>query len=1478
MHTLLKRLVPLLLIPALVWGDFGVQNSDFGFKSTITNPQSEISFTSEAVVEPVTNFIFTPFKRAKAFVFESARAFWSYGDIDIPTEGPQILLTAALGTVLALTLALTGYTRASLGVAVAILSLLIIDHFSGTYSSDMATPDGLVVRSTKMDIPGDRYAMLQDVRIDSMGRPGDYPSGSYTGPDDKRKPLAFRSRAGKKPKKVSGDRLYSGDIWREERYANQLAPWLTKGLTASEIRRTAHALVVMTAVHFAVRDTLFPPADAQKIVYYQDFDIDALAARLVDNKERYNQLRDSENRPLAPDQNEELLFEHLIPADHVQLMLRDDWPVSAIIAYFRRDRPLFYQALIQGLTFRLPIADYFLRLGLFDQDKTARDRSRFSAEKWTDAQRVAQRLQKEAGLSEKDAWRQYLNPEIAAEEWLEAALADAPGVQKVLFKDQTVEWTAHYLMTSSFDALLHDAHEHRREPENLYPHLFAYRRRNGMRIEKSHRSVPASSIPRDWPVPGFDPAQGTLMDYYRGIWGKALQHPRVEEGDQNIAQVDVISPHQAMLDLSRQLQTAYARSPQEAREVAESALRPPHGEILLQKTIRPMEDNGGIAEDQTSLRELVWTILLEHSFGGADKIITRDKKSLPNHFVEVQALGHIVVTGQFATTRCLIRAEDFGGFGDPSGKFRLELLNGVPIRIWLENASASYDYLMIRDGDTGQITGWYYKHVEGGKKLQGRHLVMEADTDGNGELSAGGERPTLIPDHTYQTVARLGPAHRYERVAVELEGNVPRQYVSLQSPVGDRLALVVDTEANSRPVRSFPRKLAIEEIDALQPRHHVENLLVTGPGLTLGGETWFPISEDNKDHRIDITKIAKSVDGRTLVLEARDQATDRTFPPRPLHRIFTVPPNAAADSFQKAGLLHVYDVFCAPARLTDKKGTRAENYVAEATLSEKAGTLEFFGVGGHFVEFPGAEVEVRVVNGEKRYVKFKYDQYGHPILTSEGRPVIMDLQNKDLYWNWPEFMDPTWFTELKKSRDEIVQLQERQAKGDKIGKLNEKILGIVAGIKPMIQRHSASRLVPPLFLGSYQDIGPLAGNAETRMKAIPALLTHINGVIASVEKILDSDETPIRSSTGDFVKRPSETKYINHPTTVYEALQKGFRHVWPQDDGYVPAPGYRVRRRLESGGPPLLISLDARLSRGDTLILDHRISTPDQPEAETESVPEPGPPAPASAAPPVESIPAPAPTADRLQPTSSPETALQNAPMLPAIVPAPSEITARLVKDVTVQYQGRTYTLDGPPSLTDMYGSPMYRVSARPSGLSSSITLFVSDLTKLVLVSKPIGMIDSRNVQGSAAFNYEQAKANRDPIGMRKALVEQAPRDEAYLFEPIVQAIHAAMATGQVLNPDALMKMIKGDIQKSWELFRTAHFGDGTRQLLVDGTWVSFEQAVERLRDLHQFVAGFMAHRAFYAGSQATLETIRAFGIEGHSFKNAVQHAVLEAA
>jgi len=414
------------------------------------------------------------------------------------------------------------------------------------------------------------------------------------------------------------------------------------------------------------------------------------------------------------------------------------------------------------------------------------------------------------------------------------------------------------------------------------------------------------------------------------------------------------------------------------------------GIIKLEKALKP-ESKGGIKKDQTELRQYIWNKLLENSFKH-EKIKRIEQIHLPTRGIQeyIKGLGHIILKGRLPPKGKLYIGKMLGRFKNYGGSdYELEINHGIPVRIlFLKDLSVKI-FFPIVDNKTSEMLGFHTGKIKKDKFSKLEDATVYLELDDNGVLSIGGPK-SGIESQMFSKDSRQAMFYNHpnERGKIIVKEGIIHRFISLETNFNVEFALVWN-KTQEKYTTGF-LVLSEEKLNQMGPDHEIHEFLVTREDgyVSLGGKCWMNVGFGKKVQIIDIQNPSGK---KAFIVGAEVVENGKVVETKRLSLIYEVPPKSLPESFERGPLFNVFGNRV-PSTLNNEDGSKLNSYILSGIRTYNAGYLTLSDYRGKFSLYPNASVEVKVIAGEKKFIRFIKDEKGDPILDVQGKPLIVDLK------------------------------------------------------------------------------------------------------------------------------------------------------------------------------------------------------------------------------------------------------------------------------------------------------------------------------------------------------------------------------------------------------------------------------------------------------------------------------------------------------
>ncbi|OGX44807.1 MAG: hypothetical protein A2216_04915 [Omnitrophica WOR_2 bacterium RIFOXYA2_FULL_45_12] len=411
--------------------------------------------------------------------------------------------------------------------------------------------------------------------------------------------------------------------------------------------------------------------------------------------------------------------------------------------------------------------------------------------------------------------------------------------------------------------------------------------------------------------------------------------------------------------------------------------------IILQKIIRAQKD-GGMSQDNALIRQYIWSALLAHSFGN-EEIRIVEKDTISARRKDIKRLGHILIYGIIGLSETLaISGMRFNFKEYKDSDYLLEVKDGFPVRILFFKDYSVFEFFPVVDNRTQKVIDVHIGTMKKSKFIKYDDVTIFTRLSlKTGILALGGGRPD-ISGNKYQKRTKWVTCtnNNDETVRVTAKNGLVRGFSSLESTLEIKMSLVWHRQSQ-RYTTSF-QSLAREEFDSLNEGYEIHGLQLNGDGdAYCGGDSRciMRCPEAYKYHWIDIFDIRNPTGKEALAAGAYVKNDKEAIDTITLPLIYETLNNVSPESFEKGSFLDVLRI-----QKSSITRTRFKSFII-AGLKLKGDTLQ---IGDwfkrYYVDYPYAEVELKVINNQPRFLWFISDKDGKSIKNIKGSQLIIDIE------------------------------------------------------------------------------------------------------------------------------------------------------------------------------------------------------------------------------------------------------------------------------------------------------------------------------------------------------------------------------------------------------------------------------------------------------------------------------------------------------
>jgi len=372
------------------------------------------------------------------------------------------------------------------------------------------------------------------------------------------------------------------------------------------------------------------------------------------------------------------------------------------------------------------------------------------------------------------------------------------------------------------------------------------------------------------------------------------------------------------------------------------------------------------------------------------RVVRENSLHRNNREEQIRRLGHVVIIGRLSDSSTLklggivVKFKGYGG-----RKYRLEVKDGLPVAVTFPENGKTRDFYRVIDIKSGKILSAHSGTIFRNKFSALNDVIVEARLSKTGSLNLGGGRPLVSGKRSKvgKDWAQFGRQYTKNKVRVYVKNGVVMRVWSYESDLDEDFTLIWN-KREKRYVTSFLRGIPAEEMDQLTEDQEIHGWHLTGKGsfnfAARGAVTGF----DGYGHR------------RIRVFNIHNPTARRAIPAsisivsfgvvRHLLMIYTTN-SREMKSFKRGQLIDaVYRMDKKIARTIAE--VNGDTYVIHGLQLNNYGGLYSIRYVTTFGHYPEAQVELKVVKGEPRFVRFIRDKEGWAIKDARGRDVIIDLE------------------------------------------------------------------------------------------------------------------------------------------------------------------------------------------------------------------------------------------------------------------------------------------------------------------------------------------------------------------------------------------------------------------------------------------------------------------------------------------------------
>ncbi len=415
------------------------------------------------------------------------------------------------------------------------------------------------------------------------------------------------------------------------------------------------------------------------------------------------------------------------------------------------------------------------------------------------------------------------------------------------------------------------------------------------------------------------------------------------------------------------------------------------GIVFLHKLIRPEKD-GGISQSNIELRKYIWERIKSVSFEGKEvKVIQKTASRKPYDLPEDQVLfkGQLPQSGVLKLKSFEFEFKNFVG-----SDYELEFKDGFPIRIFFLNENVAFEFFPIIDRQTGRVITVHRGKISQKEFAGYDDVIVMTDLDSSGYLSIGGSPPVYDSSGALigkKLIRARFNEHSDARVRVAVKRGIIHRCTSADSELDEEFTLIW-SKSRQCYISWFSEKMYEEDFNCLNEDHEIHRCRLTDGVLNMGGEkNRITFLGHPELKRANVFDIRNPTGKKAFIVGAHLMDGERVVQTKKLSLVYTVASKPSKEMFEKEQLMGVFE-HQRPTNLELGEGEKLKDYIISelriegAILTVNKRKLEL----GQY--FPNAEVEVRVIDGEPRYLKFVKDRDENSVLDKDGQPLIIDLQ------------------------------------------------------------------------------------------------------------------------------------------------------------------------------------------------------------------------------------------------------------------------------------------------------------------------------------------------------------------------------------------------------------------------------------------------------------------------------------------------------
>ncbi|MFC1709684.1 metallophosphoesterase [Candidatus Omnitrophota bacterium] len=295
------------------------------------------------------------------------------------------------------------------------------------------------------------------------------------------------------------------------------------------------------------------------------------------------------------------------------------------------------------------------------------------------------------------------------------------------------------------------------------------------------------------------------------------------------------------------------------------------------------------------------------------------------------------------------------------------------------------------------FTGFAQPRIYATKFYAYDDVVIAAQLDNNGKLLIGGGRPNADGSKPKKAKAwGQWSGHANERGYIIFQHGIVKQFISIDSQLDGRLSLVWDTKEN-RYTTAF-KNLRRSELNQLTSRHEIHEWPLDSKGIVnFAGykqAVFFGKPFTGYRSKLFLDNESDNESGETFIVGSDVVEDGRLFASKRLVSYYprasdVMPGNEAFDEHSQdmwdTGKIEATFEYAPPEAVLSK----LDNHIARGERFSEKGKLNFGVYLGICDYASGATVEIMIIDGEPRFVRFIHDRNGKPIVDKQGRKLVI---------------------------------------------------------------------------------------------------------------------------------------------------------------------------------------------------------------------------------------------------------------------------------------------------------------------------------------------------------------------------------------------------------------------------------------------------------------------------------------------------------